>query len=904
MLSIPFNLFSQQIIFEQKYSQLPFELRIDNSGIYSIASFDVDNDKVYFSSFNKPGIFQFAQDGFIAKNTHSKPGRDFVFNEKSKMRVEEISYETLVVNEFRLFRKNFMSESSVLEDEDGFLTNKNDEKFSIVVPNRNQLIINTNIPGINREMYFTFPSNLACADLIGIDKVGNTFMVVEKYISDIPLQIEREVLVVSKMGEIKSSLILPTVKYLFTLKDLQIDEDGNVYHLLSFPEKVQIIKWNNLTWSNNDVNKYIDEVNKQIHFNYFVPTDEYKSEISALGKTVSGVSRSNALRIADTYVLHQYSCTSSNLAPTDVTGPDGDVVRTPDWLVAGVNARIPYKWGGFNTIEQFDAGLANGKYAGDINTNGVSSHAYGVDCSGFVSRCWNLSYHASTAYMPNITTQYSSWDDLKPGDAIHKVGHVRLFVKRNTNGSFKVVEAAGRNWDVSYWSFTASDLTAYTPRYYNGMEVNYNNQSPVLLSAEAASENQIALNWDGDSAGILGYRIYSSQDGSNWTMILNEANCKYTSAEVAINNSEKYFRVASVKNDSPDFSESNWSNVLGASYSDSEKKALIVNGFERETGSWQGDGNSFVVKYGRALKELAIDFVSIKNSELQNNLFQLENYDYVFWILGDESTGDETFNTIEQQLVKNYLNSGGSLFVSGSEIGWDLYYKGSASDKDFYNNFLKANYISDDAASSSVLGVENSAMDGCEFNIGQTYEEDYPDEIGAFSGSALCMNYSNDSGAGVQFAGYFDSSKVQSSLIYLAFPLESTADDESFNLVISNSIDYFNSNPVLVENQHQVISSFSLEQNYPNPFNPTTKIRYAIPLLAGDESLSASGGGGLVTLKVYDILGNEVAILVDEYKPAGNYEINFNAEKLSSGVYFYTLTADEYFASKKLILLK
>ena len=80
-------------------------------------------------------------------------------------------------------------------------------------------------------------------------------MVVENFISDIPLQIEREIRVISKMGEIKSSLILPTVKYLFTLKDLQIDEDGNVYHLLSFPEKVQIFKWNQINWSSNAVNQ-------------------------------------------------------------------------------------------------------------------------------------------------------------------------------------------------------------------------------------------------------------------------------------------------------------------------------------------------------------------------------------------------------------------------------------------------------------------------------------------------------------------------------------------------------------------------------------------------------------------------------------------------------------------------
>src|SRR4030066_2143802 len=82
---------------------------------------------------------------------------------------------------------------------------------------------------------------------------------------------------------------------------------------------------------------------------------------------------------------------------------------------------------------------------------------------------------------------------------------------------------------------------------------------------------------------------------------------------------------------------------------------------------------------------------------------------------------------------------------------------------------------------------------------------------------------------------------------------------------------------------------FTLYQSYPNPFNPSTTIRFAIPLLGGDER------GGLVTLKVYDILGNEVATLVDEYKPAGNYEVEFNPsssiKNLASGIYFYRIQA-------------
>ena len=87
-------------------------------------------------------------------------------------------------------------------------------------------------------------------------------------------------------------------------------------------------------------------------------------------------------------------------------------------------------------------------------------------------------------------------------------------------------------------------------------------------------------------------------------------------------------------------------------------------------------------------------------------------------------------------------------------------------------------------------------------------------------------------------------------------------------------------------------NEFALEQNYPNPFNPTTTINYSVPRTA------------VVTLKVYDILGREIATLVNEEKPAGNYSVNFNASNLSSDIYFYRMQAGTFVETKKLTLLK
>jgi hypothetical protein len=107
-----------------------------------------------------------------------------------------------------------------------------------------------------------------------------------------------------------------------------------------------------------------------------------------------------------------------------------------------------------------------------------------------------------------------------------------------------------------------------------------------------------------------------------------------------------------------------------------------------------------------------------------------------------------------------------------------------------------------------------------------------------------------------------------------------------------------------VNNSKSYPKEYTLEQNYPNPFNPNTIIKYSIPELS------------FVTLKIYDVLGNEIEILVNEEKPAGTYEVEFNSHSgevrnlstarqgLPSGIYFYIIKAGEFVETKKMLLLK
>ena len=95
-----------------------------------------------------------------------------------------------------------------------------------------------------------------------------------------------------------------------------------------------------------------------------------------------------------------------------------------------------------------------------------------------------------------------------------------------------------------------------------------------------------------------------------------------------------------------------------------------------------------------------------------------------------------------------------------------------------------------------------------------------------------------------------------------------------------------------VERTDVVPAVYSLEQNYPNPFNPATIINFSIPKSAD------------VRLAIYDALGREVDILIDKEMTAGNYNVDWNASGYAAGIYFYTISANDFTSTKKMVLLK
>ena len=183
----------------------------------------------------------------------------------------------------------------------------------------------------------------------------------------------------------------------------------------------------------------------------------------------------------------------------------------------------------------------------------------------------------------------------------------------------------------------------------------------------------------------------------------------------------------------------------------------------------------------------------------------------------------------------------------------------------------------------------------CLWDVGTTFFENGPGNIQLLQGQPLFLNKSNVMGSdGIPFTtddGFrlLEGSPAINNGIDVGFtydimgnPISGNPDIGAYEYTAVNSVPTSDPLP----------EDFQLYQNFPNPFNPTTKISWQSPI------------GSWQTLKIYDLLGNEIATLVDEYRPSGKYEVEFDGTGLSSSVYVYQLIAGNYIQTRKMVILK
>lgn len=751
-------------------------------------------------------------------------------------------------------------------------------------------------------------NNLGSFELIGADKSGRLFIDFSLIVQEVPLKVRREIWILDQAGEELGKITIPTHYYAMMWNDLRLTDDGILYHMLSSDDGIHIMRWDlSQRTSDSFESVYPDKYQKYLHYNESVQPESLEKK-SPLSKPTSSVTRAEALAIGDTYVTHVWTATGANITGGLITDPNGDQLRTPSWVQVGINNKVPYKWGGFNTLAGFDQGLLEGKSAGDNATADVSSYAVGVDCSGFVSRCWKLSSHYSTRMMDDhIAQAYSSWEDLKPGDAIHKPGHVRLAVDNNANGTILAVEAAGgsTDWRVNYRSYEYSKLEGYLPRYYiNMIGPSIPLAQPVLLST--VKDRYATVDWSLASAdNVDGLLLKYTNDSADWFPFWGDSllPVENNQATFSYNNYDPVFFRMTAVNDDDERVESLSSDTYGFYLPQGwSQKILIVDGFDRASGSWGMPYHSFAHWMGQFLFDLHIPFETAANDAVISGDVDLNEYQGVYWILGDESTVDETFSTVEQNLVREYLKNGGQLFVSGSEIAWDLDNEGGASDKSFFLNYLRADYKLDNAGSHEVIGADGGIFDGLPFEFddgsGGIYEEDYPDAIDPKMNAIACLNYSNGYTAGIQYEGIFPDGTVSGKLVYIGFPWEIITDDMQKKIMLQKISEWFGFTCEDVEPEITVIPDKPfLSRGYPNPFNDLVNFQLLLP-----DAVDFN-------VQVYNSLGQKVRTIAYPVTLKNKYKLIWNGtndqgRKVASGCYFFQVVLEHRVLTEKIVFLK
>ncbi len=362
-----------------------------------------------------------------------------------------------------------------------------------------------------------------------------------------------------------------------------------------------------------------------------------------------------------------------------------------------------------------------------------------------------------------------------------------------------------------------------------------------------------------------------------------------------------YFRVQAVNA----AGKSEPTEVLAASTLRATPHFLVVNGFDRMGGT--KNTRDFIRQHAQALWPRRVAFSSCSNEALESGIVKLTDFASVDWILGEEGTETESFSPREQILVAEFLKNGGNLFVSGSEIGYDLVEKGTADDKAFYRNFLKAEFISDRAgrvhqASGTANGIFHDLLH-IQFDDGTHggYDVDYPDGFKPEGGSILALvydgvNYQTQGGAGIQYAGPFDNGTRPGHLVYLGFPFEMIVDSTQRVSVMARVLDFFNINLEVKGNPPSAPRKFVLEPNYPNPvtsasnFKTTFQFRTQVAMP--------------VAIRLFNLLGQQVRVLFRGKTQIGENKIQVNLNGLPAGTYFYAIRIGRKTVRGRLLLIR
>ena len=346
----------------------------------------------------------------------------------------------------------------------------------------------------------------------------------------------------------------------------------------------------------------------------------------------------------------------------------------------------------------------------------------------------------------------------------------------------------------------------------------------------------LKLMWSDERFIRTGYKIYSSPDGLVFGAPVTVASNVQSYIENGLVPGQKrYYKVSVIGSGG----ESRASSIYGAQAGGSPK-VLIVDGDDR----WQFQtsenpactNHGFCAIAGQNIS--GAGFETADHRSVIDGSISLANYPATVWLLGEESTADETFDTNEQALVTSYLEGGGNLFVSGSEIAWDLDRPSGPTtvDRTFYHNQLRAAYSADDASTYSFSAAAGGIFAGNPagaFDNGThgTYNVDFPDVLSAINGSVPALTYVGGTGgnAAIQYDGSMGGGKV----INFGFPFETITDATVRDAYMSDVLRFFGALSPPAIQPLEINSSNSLTLTWSASAGLTYRVEYKTNLNDG-----------------------------------------------------------------------
>jgi uncharacterized lipoprotein YddW (UPF0748 family) len=340
---------------------------------------------------------------------------------------------------------------------------------------------------------------------------------------------------------------------------------------------------------------------------------------------------------------------------------------------------------------------------------------------------------------------------------------------------------------------------------------------PTLYSiSNPGTGSAVTATWKANiESNLAGYRLYYANNDAltSWSLAADEITLMPTTTSITLNTSQfavppsgdvYHFKLTAVVTDGANPPvESAASDVYSRSSNVSGPKVLIVDGFDRFSGSasYSAPSHPFATSYFKGLRDRGVVQVSsVWHGTIKNGTVALGDYDLVVWFTGDQSSVDSVFAPREKTAVINYLKNGGKMLVSGSEIAYNIGRAASAVyDISFMNNYLKSTYVNDGAITyTPVSGIAGTPFAGLVIPFGIVYVEDFPDAISAFGGAIDIFNYSvSPNKGGVAYKGTFGGGTNPGGMIFLGFTLE-TALDADIAAFMRKALVYFDIPVILI----------------------------------------------------------------------------------------------------------